>query len=376
MSPEELALFPFLAEASEYISSQEVTLEDLVTGRAFRIARSRGDERVMNSFFKEKTQESDEETDDRSEEEIPTFGSEGEVLSEILSYPYARILVSCLNEPAFTRRYALTEAKKASFILKRISNTDIDFLLDFGKDFGIEASENNGQVQIYFSDYIRYSLSMKDISWKLVNRHIDHGYITIRRDEFIRLMQEAIRKRIESSLPIPEIPDNIREACVAQVEELKAKYEEQRQNLGDADLGEVDFTMFPPCINKALANVREGVNLAHSMRFAMVSFLLNAGLPVDEVVNVFNVSPDFSEEKTRYQVEHIANNQYKTPSCATMQTYGNCFGKDNMCSKIRHPLGYYSALKFLAAKRKAEEEKYGTDEEPVAENVELENKLE
>ncbi|MCL2549833.1 MAG: DNA primase regulatory subunit PriL, partial [Methanimicrococcus sp.] len=119
---------------------------------------------------------------------------------------------------------------------------------------------------------------------------------------------------------------------------------------------------FPPCINKALSNVREGINLAHSMRFAMVSFLSNIGMSADDIVNVFNVSPDFSEEKTRYQVEHIAGNQYKTPSCATMQTYGNCTGQNNMCSKIRHPLSYYSALKFIAAERKEEEEKFGKDE--------------
>jgi len=349
MSPEELALYPFLTEASEYVSELDFSLDALMTGLGFKEARRRGNERVTEAFTGEITK--------------PTFRNEEEAIAELLSYPFARILVSCLNEPAFTRRYALAEATAAHSLLKETIVKTPEFALDFGKDFGITASKSDEHVKIYFSDYIRYSLAMKDISRKLINRHLEKGYVTVSRDEFIRLLQEAVRKRIESSLPIPNIPDGMRAACESQVAELRTRYEEQRQNLGDADLGEVDFTMFPPCINKALSNVREGVNLAHSMRFSMVSFLLNTGMSADEVVNVFNVSPDFSEEKTRYQVEHISANQYKTPSCATMQTYGNCTGRDNMCSKIRHPLGYYSALKYIAAKRKEKEEKYGKDEE-------------
>jgi Eukaryotic-type DNA primase, large subunit len=356
MSPEELALFPFLKEASEYVEELDFSMDSLMTSIAFESVRKRGFERVIQAFSGEISK--------------PSFANDKEILSELLSYPYARILVSCINEPAFTRRYALSEAVAVYSILKKSAEKDPEFALEIGADFDVSATESAEHMKIYFSDYIRYSLSMRDLSWKLINRHMEHGYVTIQREEFARLLQEAIRKRIESSLPIPEIPEEIREACAAQVAELKEKYEEQRQNLGDADLGEVDFNMFPPCINKALANVRESINLAHSLRFAMVSFLLNVGMKTDDVVNVFNVSPDFSEEKTRYQVEHIANNQYKTPSCATMQTYGNCIGKNGMCSKIRHPLGYYSALKFVAAQRKIEEEKFGKEnsaEEPESE---------
>lgn len=39
------------------------------------------------------------------------------------------------------------------------------------------------------------------------------------------------------------------------------------------------------------------MNLAHSMRFAMTSFLLNVGMSVDEILNLFNISPDFDAEK-------------------------------------------------------------------------------
>jgi len=358
MSPEELALFPFLTEASDYVKELDFSPDALMTGLGFKDTRRRGNERVLEAFGGEVSK--------------PTFGSEEEAITELLSYPFARILVSCLNEPAFTRRYALAEATAAYTLLKKRADKEFDFILDFGKDFNILAYENGGRIQIYFSDYIKYSLSMRDISWKLINRPVEKGYVTVQKDEFIRLLQEAVRKRIEESLPIAEIPDDIRTLCEPQTTELKSRFEEQRQNLGDAELGEVDSGMFPPCIHKAISNVKEGVNLAHSMRFALVSFLLNVGMPVDDVVNIFNISPDFSEEKTRYQVEHIAGNEYKTPACATMQTYGNCIGKNGMCTKIRHPLSYYSALKFIAAKKKEEEEKFG--KENSAEELEPEGK--
>ncbi|MPN40412.1 hypothetical protein SDC9_187949 [bioreactor metagenome] len=95
------------------------------------------------------------------------------------------------------------------------------------------------------------------------------------------------------------------------------------------------------------------------MRFAMTSFLLNVGMSVDEILNLFNISPDFDAEKTLYQIEHIAGatgNVYKPPACDTMRTYGNCVGKDRLCEKISHPLGYYERKVFIKNKEKEQGE--------------------
>lgn len=108
--------------------------------------------------------------------------------------------------------------------------------------------------------------------------------------------------------------------------------------------------LFPPCISHALANVQGGVNLAHSMRFAMTSFLLSVGMSVDEILNLFNVSPDFDAEVTLYQIEHIAGatgNVYKPPACDTMRTYGNCIGKDRLCEKKSVILWHTTRRKYI-----------------------------
>ena len=101
---------------------------------------------------------------------------------------------------------------------------------------------------------------------------------------------------------------------------------------------------FPPCMVCALSNARTGVNLPHSMRFALTSFLLNVGMSAEGVIELFRASPDFDEERTKYQVMHIrgaTGTVYKSPSCATMATYGNCIGKETLCDRVSHPLGYY-----------------------------------
>jgi DNA primase large subunit len=355
MSPEELALFPFLPEASAYVKELDFSMDSLMTSIAFESTRRRGFQRLMEAF--------------EGEVSKPSFENEKEMLAELLSYPYARILVSCFNEPAFTRRYALAEAKAAHTLLKKAVEKNTAYALDIGKEFGITAFEKEGSVRIYFSDYISCSIPMRDISWKLINRPLEKGYVTIQRDEFVRLLQEAIRKNIESTLPIQNIPEDIQQACAAQIAELSEKYDSQKKNSMDDDFGEVEFNLFPPCILKAISNVKVGVNLAHSMRFAMVAFLLNVGMSVDDVVGLFNVSPDFVEEKTRYQVAHIASNEYKTPACSTMQTYGNCIGKDKMCERIKHPLGYYSFQKFIAAENAAEGDASENAVENAGENV-------
>jgi len=39
--------------------------------------------------------------------------TDAELLAELLSYPLARVMVSCLGDPILLRRYALAEAKLA-----------------------------------------------------------------------------------------------------------------------------------------------------------------------------------------------------------------------------------------------------------------------
>jgi DNA primase large subunit len=352
MQAEELAYFPFISEASIYVENLGISLDSLLNSRAYRAARARGIERVKEAL----------------EGEIKKSPVSGEVqiLSEILSYPFARMLVACIDDQLFTRRYALAEAKAA---YNQLKNETPSFLLKFGENFGIATDFRDYSFSMHFTSYIHFSNALKDPAWKLTNRQFRSGEVKITKDEFSRLLEEAIRERIEQSFPIPEIPSEVSSFCAPYVAEIKDQFEIQKKKFGATDFGAVEQELFPPCISHALANVQGGINLAHSMRFAMTSFLLNVGMSVDEILNLFNISPDFNAELTLYQIEHIAGatgNVYKPPACDTMRTYGNCIGKDRLCEKISHPLGYYEKKIYL--KNKESEKDSGKGKEKKKES--------
>jgi len=87
-----------------------------------------------------------------------------------------------------------------------------------------------------------------------------------------------------------------------------------------------------------IQDIAAGINLPHSARFTLTSFLLKIGLSVEDIIKIYRSSPDFDESKTRYQVEHIASREYTPPSCSTIRTYGNCTGS---CPNPGHPLTIY-----------------------------------
>src|SRR4030067_753664 len=77
-----------------------------------------------------------------------------------------------------------------------------DELKEFALDFNINAVLDEKGAIIHFTDYIRYANVIHEPKWKLVNRNIDHGRVSLSREDFSRLMEEAIRKRIEQGLPL------------------------------------------------------------------------------------------------------------------------------------------------------------------------------
>ncbi|MGP8337052.1 MAG: DNA primase regulatory subunit PriL [Methanosarcinaceae archaeon] len=346
MDNRDLALYPFISGASVYVGSLGFSLDRLITSRASDLARARGKERVIQSLS------------GKIEKPSLTGSDEGPVLIELLSYPFARILVSCIDDPFLTRRYSLAEAVAAYTLFK---TRDVDFLSSLGKDLGVNIvsvsvsasaptptptstpTSSDSFFDLHFTDYIKLASSMKDLKWKLVNRKLDHGNVHISKEEFARLLQETVRKRIQDSLPL-EVETGICESCTPYLDEIKINLDERKTEYGAGDFGTVESELFPPCIAHSIANTRAGVNLAHSMRFAMTSFLLTVGMTIDDIINMFNISPDFDVEKTRYQIGHISGSSgttYIPPSCDTMKTYGNCYGADELCKAISHPLNYY-----------------------------------
>ncbi len=348
--------YPFLSAASRYVEESGVTLDDLISSAVFERARLRGKERIIEAIKNGVVRK-------------PVIISNAQAEMELLSYPFARILVSCIGDEYLVRRYALSEAKAAHEELLASTGSSSDIIYEMSEEFGIRVDflrlpheHAQMQVQMAFVDYLRFTSNLRDKRWKLVNRGLEKGHVKLGKSEFVRIIQEAIYERIKKDLPL-DIPADICEAISGYTVDIKKELEEKRKKFGDAGFESgsgflvKDPSCFPPCISYILSNLKEGVNVPHSARFAVTAFLLNMGLNENEIIEIYKNSPDFDEDRTRYQVEHIAGDmggvRYTAPSCGTMRTYGNCAGNDDMCEKVAHPLSYYK----LKLKKKKKNEK-------------------
>jgi DNA primase large subunit len=326
--------YPFTREAAEQVRASGYSLEALLEKPAFQPVRRRASERALGAI---------------GGNGIP----EGYINSdiELLSYPLARIIVSCVGDELLIRRYALAEAKLARSRMQKERGD----LLPLAEDLGLNPTSSGGVLRLHFAEYLRAAHRMKSPRWKLVNRDLSGGQVTVTREELTRLMEEAARDRVQKGLPV-EVGEEISSKLSDYIFQVKADLGRVKASQR-ADLGKATEGAFPPCISMMLSQTASGGNLAHSARFALTSFLLRVNMSVDDVVGLFNTSPDFDEERTRYQVEHIAGSsgtRYKPPSCATMATYGNCPGEDDLCRRVHHPLSYYER-KMKSLPRKPED---------------------
>ena len=120
-----------------------------------------------------------------------------------------------------------------------------------------------------------------------------------------------------------------------------------RKKIEAAPMGKLSVEKLPPCMKQILAAIQNGENVPHVGRFALVAFLNSLKLDINDILKLFSSAPDYEEERTRYQVEHISgtmsSTSYKPPGCDKMRTYGICPSEeiDEICKKTRHPLTYY-----------------------------------
>ncbi|MCE8429820.1 MAG: DNA primase large subunit PriL [Candidatus Methanoperedens sp.] len=322
----DFANIPCTSDALEYLRKLDIGSNDLCTQAVFESIRLTGKERVLEAF----------------KDGVLKYRRFNKLAAEkeLLAYPIARIIVSCINNNYLTKRYALAVAKSSYEHIKDLKSAVL--LKELAADFGINIRfDDMMNVSMHFTDYIQCVHVLHDPKWKMLNRTVKQGTLMISRDDLARLMEEVVRQKVESGLP-HEVPKDIQmalEPYIAEVREI-IYTRTSKQGFRKEGFSEVIPDCFPPCISTAITDVQANVNLSHTMRFAMTSFLLNIGMAPDNVTEIFKASPDFKEQATSYQISHIngaSGTTYTCPSCATMATNGNCPGK-SMCNKIENPL--------------------------------------
>lgn len=326
------AKYPFLKESAATLKDLQVSLEQLISGRAYEQARLLGKERVMEAV-------QDGIVDDHP------MASQVDASLELLSYPVARMIVSAVADPMLVGRYAIAEAKKAN---ERLRKEDTAFMKKVAEELDLRISVEDGDIGIDFTDFLRFSATMRSKDWKLVNQRIVSGKVLVTKTRLVRLIEALLTDKISSELPLP-VNDQILGAFSDEVAEIRKIYEEKRAEQKSREMGRVSIVRFPPCMRKLLKMMQSGENVPHSGRFALVAFLHTLGMNSDEILHLFSTAPDFDEGKSRYQIQHItgeiSGTEYTPPECSTMKSYGICFEPDRLCESeyIKHPLSYYRA---------------------------------
>jgi DNA primase large subunit len=262
---------------------------------------------------------------------------------ELFSYVMGRALVSCIRESVLVQRYANAEAHDAFTKLRNAGERLQDeYIARMLGDLGIPISADDNIFQLHFTDLIKYTGRLRGPQWRLVNR-LNRGQVRLAKNEMIQVLAEAVRLKVLHGLPL-KLSSKMCEELVPYTSPLRKAM--SAVSLRPADSGPVSLEACPPCMKALLSQVKAGQNLSHPARFALTSFLANIGMKTEEIVHVYQTSPDFDYELTRYQVDHIkgaSGKDYIPPGCSTMETYGNCTETIGLCKRISHPLSYYRA---------------------------------
>ncbi len=327
-----LARYPFLDDSKIYVKNNAISVEDLLEDPLYERARTLGVER-LDKAFKER------DVGNRS------LATESDCIMELLSYPIARMIAVCIGDNYLKRRYALGEASHA---YRNLINEPTSFLITVSKEFNLNVKyfEDTNKISMLFTDYI-HNAPTRYKEWKMINREMKNGYIRISHKDLARLIQENLRGRINDELDARKCDGAVHKIFSSDIRRIQDMVSVHRKNIEAMPIGKLSIEKLPPCMKDMLAAIQAGENVPHMGRFAIVAFLNSIKLSTVDILKLFSSAPDYEEDKTRYQVEHItgsmSSTSYAPPGCDKMRTYGICPIEkiDGLCKKTRHPLSYY-----------------------------------
>ncbi|WP_298668305.1 DNA primase large subunit PriL [uncultured Methanofollis sp.] len=315
---QDLARYPFLEEAQDYVRNESGTLDLILRSELGKSLLEHASRRVQDTLAQ------------KNPVECGIYGRDAK--EDIYTYVLARMLVSCINDRVLIDRLSQFEARRAYSWFVREERSR---MVGIAEKVGIDLEQPTMPV----ITYVGLISHLNDERWRLVNRHVENGQVHLQPEEMQELVEERMRAIIRERLPLT-VPDDICRIFQPYTHEVSAAIQQRTLE----EFGEVDESSFPPCIAALIRAVTAGTNLPHVGRFALTAFLNNIGLSTTQIVEVFQRAPDFDLSMTMYQVEHISGRsgtEYTAPSCATMRTHGLCVRRDETCEKVSHPLSYY-----------------------------------
>lgn len=271
--------YPFLPAASKILEG--VTLDALLSDYFYAEARALALTRLETSASL-----------GIIDVEGPPTNDESDI---VLGYVISRLVLAAADNQALVNYVALSEARRAERYLS--SETD-ENLVNFVNHFdAINVNLNGSFFDMNFVDYVRAASKLREGDWKLSNRGVSKGIVSLDRTTLIRLMREVIRQHLEE---LPEAPIEIKKQFEGTIDELKSQISKtfverigglnnvvsERQAEAMKELGKFDLSKAPPCFNTNLLDLQAGVNLPHPSRFFITTFLSSLNQKSESVMQL------------------------------------------------------------------------------------------
>ena len=331
---DELAKYPFLADAGQYLKEQGFTLEQFGKDEDLRSLVEKAYNRIY-AACEGRPQLYKSEIIENQVSNTSTLPR------EVFSFLLSIVLLKLTGIPTLARRFALSEAMRAeNFLekdLKNISNNSNFLPMKIIEDlFSIKVKKHNDFFTISVSDYIKHSIYFHEQEWKLINRHVENGFVFLTPHQTVRLVRKELGTHITSKILTGKKPSMIPgfEKFVNDLFSYSKKFSTPIVESGE----------HPPCVKHAIEILEKGENLPHSGRFMLATFLLSKGQSVEQIAPLFKNAPDYNERVTLYQLNHLAGTsgsgtQYSCPSCEKLKTQSLCFAVPE-CDNIINPLQF------------------------------------
>jgi len=333
LGQDEIAKYPFLADAGQYLKDKGFSLEQFGTDPDLKSLIDKAFERIRVAADG-KIYKSDLDGDHVSKEAA--------LPREVFSFLLAIVLLKLSGMHTLIKRFALAEARRAEKYLEK----DLANISDESKNqlairviddlFSVQVQKLDDYFVIPVSDYLKHSINFHEREWKLINRHVENGQVFLSPHETVRLIRKELGTYINSKIINAKTPTMIPgfEDSVNKLVSLSKKFVTYTVTTGE----------YPPCIKHAIEILEKGENLPHSGRFMLATFLLSKGQTVQQIAPLFKNAPDYNPRVTLYQLNHLAGTsgagtQYSCPSCEKLKTQSLCFATSE-CDNIINPLQF------------------------------------
>lgn len=328
LGTDEMAKYPFLAEAGEYLKDKGFTLDQFGNDPDLKPIIEKAYKRIEVSA-----------TGKIYRSEISSLE---ELDLEVFSFLIAIILLKLSGMNTLIKRFSLAEARRAEkYLEKDLANfsnkTKEDLAIKIIKDlFSVNVKKQNDYFVIAVPEYLKRSVGFHEREWKLINRKVEDGKVFLTSHEAVRLIRRELDKYINSKINSVKTPN-----MIASLQEPVNRLNSLAKRFSTPNFVRTEY---PPCIKHAIDVLDKGENLSHSGRFMLATYLLSIGQTVEKIAPLFKNAPDYNEKITLYQLNHLSGNSgggtgYKCPSCDKIKSKDLCFATAD-CEGIINPLQF------------------------------------